>query len=205
MPVVRHWRLYAALGSAPLFIASLWSFGSQLPGYSHRTDAVSELGGLGVPVGPQFDIFGLLAPGLLSLLAVWEFRRIALSRGIGTRWISVLLAFTVMISLTSIPADFRLMFASPWTWIHALFVLGNPLLLFIAVPGCAAAMKQLGVTSGARWTFIGLGYLPLAEFALYVFMLPGLVQRLMIVSTYLCIAWLGFVLARQINDRVGGS
>jgi hypothetical membrane protein len=195
----RRWMLYAALGSAPLFVASLLLFGSQLPGYSHRTDAVSELGGMGVPVGPQFDVFGLLAPGLLGLLAVWEFRRIAASHGLRTRWISVLLAFSLMISLTAVPADFRLKFASPWTWAHAFFVLLNPLLLFVAVPGCARVMKQLGMTPAARWTFIALGYLPLAEFVLYLFMFPGLVQRVMIVSTHLCIAWLGWTLARHRN------
>ena len=71
----RNWLLGGGFLCASLFVASLMFFGSLEPGYSNATKAVSELGALGVRVGPWFDFFGLLLPGLLVTGVAWEFRR----------------------------------------------------------------------------------------------------------------------------------
>jgi hypothetical protein len=157
---------------------------------------VSRLGAWDLPLGLWFDFFGLLLPGVLASGVAWGLRRSLLEAGLPTRWGSGLLLYTVLIALTAIPADFVLMFKSPWTWAHAFFVLGNPFALFLVIPGCARSLRQLGVSRISMSVFVGLGYLPLLEFPLYLVTFPGLVQRMTIVTAYLSIAWLAWILLR---------
>jgi hypothetical membrane protein len=193
---VGAWR--AGLFGAPVFVASLLIFGARTPGFSHRHKAVSELGGLGAPWGLWFDFFGLLIPGLLAVATASELRRRLRSRGARTRSVTLLWVFAGMFALTAVPADFGAMFKSPWTWAHAFFVLGNAPVLFAAIPGCARSLRELGASARTSRIFVILGYLPAAEFLLYGVLsnMPGLVQRLMIVTTHLAIAWLSWTLLR---------
>jgi hypothetical protein len=70
--------------------------------------------------------------------------------------------------------------------------------LFAAIPGCARSLRELGVSVRDRRIFVVLGYLPAAEFLLYGALsnMPGLVQRLMIVTVHLAMAWLSWTLLR---------
>ena len=194
--VVGPWRL--GLLGAPVFVASLLLFGALTPGFSQLHKAVSELGALGTPWGLWFDFFGLLIPGLLVVATARELRRRLRSRGIRTRSATLLLVFAWMFALTAVPADLGSMFKSPWTWAHACFVLGNAPILFAAIPGCARSLRELGASVRDRRMFVVLGYLPAAEFLLYGALsnMPGLVQRLMIVTVHLAMAWLNWTLLR---------
>jgi hypothetical protein len=117
-----------------------------------------------------------------------------------------LLIYAAMMALTALPADFSRMFRSPWTWAHAFFVFGSPLVLFVVIPGCAKALKTLGASSMAARTFVVLGYLTAAEFLLYGVLrdTPGLVQRLMILTTHLAVAWLSWTLLGLRRARLKG-
>jgi hypothetical membrane protein len=191
-------RLRAGLWGAPIFLASLFIFGALTPGYSHLHQAVSELGGQGTPWGAWFNGFGFFLPGALATGVALEFRRQLRTAGAETRWATGLVIYTVMLALSAIPADFQRMFASPWTSVHAFFVLGNAMVLFTVLPGCTKALCALGASRQAANIFLALGYLPAAEFFLYgVFReTPGLVQRLMIVTAHVTIAWLSGTLIR---------
>jgi hypothetical protein len=182
--------------AGPCFLGSLALFGALTPGHSHLHRAVSRLGAVGEPWGLWFDFFGLWLPGLLTAGMAVAFRRRLRSAGAPTRWATGLLLYAVMMAFTAVPADFSRMFHSPLTWVHAFFVLGSPLVLFVVVPGCAKAMRALGASPTAAGVFLVLGYLPAAEFLLYglVPQAPGLVQRLMIATTHVATAQLSWTL-----------
>jgi hypothetical protein len=74
--------------------------------------------------------------------------------------------------------------------------MGAPLVLFTIVPGCAKALRLLGVAPATTRIFVVLGYLPAAEFLLYgvLTQAPGIVQRLMILTTHVATAWLSWAL-----------
>lgn len=191
-------RLRAGLLGGPLFVASLLIFGSLEPGFSHFHQAVSELGAWGVRWSLCFDFFGLFLPGLLAFGVAWELRRMLRQAGARARSATGLMIWATMIALTAVPADFERKFDSPWTWVHAFFVLGNALVFFAVIPGCAMSLRILGASKAATMTFVLLGYLPLAEIPLYALLpnTPGIVQRLMILTTLLAVTWLSWVLLR---------
>jgi hypothetical protein len=199
------WLLRGGFLCAPLFVCSLLVFGSLAPGFSHYTQAVSRLGAWDLRFGLWFSFFGLLLPGVLASGVAWGLRRSLLEAGLPTRWGSGLLLYTVLIALTAIPADFTLMFNSPWTWAHAFFVLANPLVLFVVIPGCAGSLRRLGVSRFETRVFVVLGYLPLLEFPLYLVTFPGLVQRVMIVTAHLGIAWLAWILLRLAREAASAA
>jgi len=188
--------LWAGLFGAPLFVASLLYFGSLNPDYRHATRAVSRLGGLGAPGFVGFDIFGLLIPGLIIAGVGVELRRAELGVGASSRSSIGLVVFGFTQALTAVPADFQRMFHSPWTWIHAFFVTAPIALLFAVLPGCYRSMRRLGATRVNGGVFLLLGFLPVAEFLLYTLFpgKPGLVQRLMILTIHVTIAWLSYFL-----------
>jgi hypothetical membrane protein len=192
----RNYLLVAGLLGGPVFVASLLGFGALHPELKHSTSAVSRLGASGTPWGLWFGFFGFLLPGLMALAAAWEFRRVL---AVKTWSSAALIVYGILIALTAVPADFRRMFESPWTWGHAFFVLTSPLVLFAAIPGCARGLRALGVSKVSTGIFVLLGYLPLAELALYgVFVrTPGLVQRGTILTTHLAIAWLSWLVLRR--------
>ncbi|MGH7996828.1 MAG: hypothetical protein ACREFX_10790 [Opitutaceae bacterium] len=160
--------LRAGLWAAPLFAGSLLLFGALTPGFSQLHRAVSRLGSLRSPWGLWFGFFGFFLPGMLNAVVALILRRRLRAANAGSRWATGLLVYSLMMALTAVPADFVLMFASPWTWAHAFFVLGAPLVLFIVIPGCAKGPKALGASGGAIATLYVLGYLPIAESLLYV-------------------------------------
>lgn len=190
--------LGAGLAAPLLFAGSLALFGALTPGYSHLHRAVSELGAVGAPWGPWFGVFGFLVPGLLGAVVAAELRRRLRAAGAGTGWATGLLVYTAMMALTVVPADFERKFASPLTWAHAVFVMGAPLVFFTVIPGCARALKALGASRTSIGVFWFLGYLPVAEFFLYGLLpnTPGLVQRLLIFTVHLALAWMGVTLFR---------
>ena len=194
--------LWAGLFGAPLFIASLWFFGSLNPDFRHATRAVSRLGALGAPWFVGFDIFGLFIPGQIIAGVGLELRRAELGAGARSRSSLGLIVFGFMQALTAVPADFEKMFHSPWTWIHAFFVTAPILLLFAVLPGCFRSMRRLGATRVNGGVFLLLGYLPVAEFLLYGLLpsKPGLVQRLMIITVHCTIAWLSYFLF-EVRER----
>ena len=189
-------RLWFGLLGAPFFLTSLLVFGALNPGYRHSQAAVSRLGAFGAPWFLAFDFLGLLIPGLLTAGVALGLRRSERAAGAVTRSSGGLLLFGVMFGLAAIPADYREMFRSPWTWLHTFFVTVPPLIYFAAIPGCARSLRRLGVSRFAAGVFFVLGYLPLAEFSLYGVLgdRRGLVQRLTIVTVHLGIAWLSWTL-----------
>ncbi|MBX9803313.1 MAG: DUF998 domain-containing protein [Caulobacteraceae bacterium] len=84
-----------------LFAVSLAVFGALNPGYSHLTNAVSELGAVGAPNQLAWNLMGFLGVGLL----LCTFGR-GLGRVLGTAsagWLLVL--FGLSFAATAIPAD----------------------------------------------------------------------------------------------------
>jgi hypothetical membrane protein len=195
--------LRAGLWGGPVFLASLLVFGALTPGYSHLHQAVSRLGGWDNPWGLWFDLFGLFIPGLLAIGVAIELRRRLQALKASTHWATGLLIYGAMLALTAVPADFSRMFKSPWTWAHAIFVLGNGLVLLTVVPGCAKALKTLGASSTAAKIFFTLGYLTAAEFLLYGILphTPGLVQRLMILTAHCTTAWMSWTILSLARPR----
>jgi len=188
--------LRAGLWGGPVFLASLLVFGALTPGYSHEHRAVSQLGAWGRPWGIWFDLFGLLIPGAFTVGVAAEFRRRLRMLTANTRWATGLVIFSAMFALTAVPADFSRMFQSPWTWIHALCVLGSPVVLFVVIPGCTTALNTLRAPGTSRKTFLILGYLPAAELLLYFVFphTPGLVQRLMILTVHSAMSWMSWTM-----------
>jgi hypothetical membrane protein len=188
--------LWTGLFGGPLFLASLLLFGALTPGFSQLHKSVSALGGIGTPWGPWFNGFGLLLPGLFATGVAVEFRRRLRAAKINTRWATGLVVFGAMLALTAIPADFSLMFRSPLTWVHAFFALGDLLVFFLVVPGCAKTLKAFGASPISVRIFVVLGYLPSVEFFLYGIFphVPGLVQRLMIFTVHCVMASLSWTL-----------
>ncbi len=190
--------LRAGLWGGPLFIASLLVFGALTPGYSHLHKAVSRLGAWDNPWGLWFDLFGLFIPGLFAVGVAIELRRRLRVLNASTHWATGLLIYSVMMALTAVPADFSRMFNSPWTWAHAIFVLGNGLVLLVVVPGCAKALRTLGASSVSAKIFFTIGYLTAVEFLLYGILphTPGFVQRVMIFTAHFTTAWMSWTLLR---------
>lgn len=186
------------LCGAPLFLGSLGLFGALDSSHSHLAEAVSRLGALGQPWGLWFGFFGLFLPGLCAVAVALELRRRLHAQAFPTRWATGLMIYGVMMALTVVPADFARMFQSPWTLVHTFFVSAAPLVFLIAVPNCATALRRLGASSVAVTTCKILGLLPIAEFLLYG--VPevgaGAVQRLMILTTHVAIAWISWTLLR---------
>lgn len=84
-----------------LFAVALVVFGALNPGYSHLTNAVSELGAVGAPNQLAWNLIGFLGVGLL----LCAFGR-GLGRALGTPsagWLLVL--FGLSFAATAIPAD----------------------------------------------------------------------------------------------------
>ncbi len=190
--------LRAGLWGGPLFLASLLVFGALTPGYSHLHKAVSRLGAWDNPWGLWFDLCGLFIPGLFVVGVAVELRRRLRVIQANTRWATGLVIFGAMFALTAVPADFLRMFQSPWTWAHAFFVLGNGLVLFAVIPGCTKALRTLGAPNASARLFFILGYLTAAEFLLYALLphIPGLVQRLMILTAHGAISWMSWTMLR---------
>lgn len=178
--------LRAGLCGGPVFLASLLIFGALAPGYSHRHDPVSLLGAWNQPWGLWFDLFGLFIPGLLAVGVAVELRRRLRAPNANPRWATGLVIFGATFALTAVPADFSRVLRSPWTWVHLFFTVGNPLVLFVVIPGCTKALQTLGASGASAKLFFVLGYLVAAEFFLYVVFphTPGLVQRLMILTVH---------------------
>jgi hypothetical protein len=143
-----------------------------------------------------FNVFGFLLPGLLAAGVAWELRRAERVAGVPTRSSIGLLVYGMMLALTAVPADIEHMFQSPWTWVHAFFVTAPVPLWAVVLPGCAKSLRVLGASRHEATLFLVLGYLVIAEFLLYAVFesAPGMVQRLMITTGHLSIAWLSWVL-----------
>lgn len=185
--------LRAAIFSGPLFLGALLTFAALTPGFSHAHKSVSELGAFGMPWGAWFNLTGFLLPGLLATAGAWEFRRRIREGGARrSEQLSAtgLVASMAMMALTAVPADMSAKFASPWTCVHLFFAMGSAPLFFTVIHGCARGLATLGVSPTWRRTFTFLGYLPIAEFFLYLVLpsTPGWVQRLMILTVHGAIA-----------------
>ncbi|HVZ64092.1 MAG TPA: DUF998 domain-containing protein [Lacunisphaera sp.] len=206
MPILRRQGaivLCAGLAGGPLFLCSLAVFGALTPGYSHWHQAVSRLGAWGMPWGLWFDLFGLLLPGLSAVGVALELRRQLRALQADTRWATAMAGFGIMLAFTAVPADFHNMFRSAWTWVHAFFVLGNGLVWLVVIPGCTQVLRTLGATRAAATMFFALGYLTAAEFLLYGLLphAPGLVQRLMILTTHAAVAWMSWTMLHLPQPR----
>lgn len=83
------------------FGLALAVFGAIEPGYSHATNAVSELGAVGSTQGLAWNLIGFLGTGLL--LTAFG---IGVGRAAGSRAVSLLLAlFGLAYAATAVPAD----------------------------------------------------------------------------------------------------
>ncbi|UMR28441.1 DUF998 domain-containing protein [Massilia sp. MB5] len=68
----------AGLLAGVLFFASLIGFAAlRSDGYAHGRKAVSELGALGAPSAPAFNLLGFIVPGLLLAWFAYALLRVA--------------------------------------------------------------------------------------------------------------------------------
>lgn len=158
----------------PLFALCLFVFGALRPDYSHRTDAVSELGALDTPNALAWNLLGFVAVGLLIAAFSW-----GLFRGTGS------LAALVFVGLSGLafagtgvfPADMSDL-SAPSSRAHILM----SLISFAAfVPGAfvlawrfvrRTGWKRIGIGSGLLG-LLALATMPLREMDVP----PGLAQR----------------------------
>lgn len=93
-----------ALSANLLFWPALFIFAALRPGYSHLTNAVSELGSFGAPRMWAWNVVGFIVPGSLIAIAGWQIgRRISPSHHVLTAMLVLSGAMVVLAGL--VPAD----------------------------------------------------------------------------------------------------
>ena len=108
-----------------LFFGALFLFGSQYPGYSHHTRAVSELGAFGAPHAWAWNVFGFIIPGVF--LAICGASTALTIDGRRTRLLWLLVISGLAFAGTGVfPAEMHNgtpFMQSPWTSGHIVMLL----------------------------------------------------------------------------------
>lgn len=174
------------IAATPWWIATLLLFGALQPGYSHLYNAASELGAFGASNPLAMNILCFFLTGAFVALAGLGFVRYLKSEAQSPAAGWWVFALGVMLAGAAVPADMDLYFESPWTVVHAFFVLLG------VIPFLVAAWKTHAVLRVLHQQSRFLAYFP--WLIVPVFLLHGildqggLVQRLTILVV---LVWVG--------------
>lgn len=180
----------------PWWLVALAVFGGLEPNYSQWYKAVSELGAFGAANPLGMNLICLFIPGVLTVLVGVAFRALLIRHDLSTAASWWLMIFGIMFSGSAVPADLELYFDSPWTVIHAFFV------LLAIVPFFIAAWKTRKVLAKLQLHSKIVTYLPWAIIPAFclnaVLIQGGLVQRLTILITLSWVSYLSwFILSSR--------
>ncbi len=183
--------------ATPWWAVTLLLFGALEPGYSHLYHAASELGAFGASNPLAMNVACFFLTGAFVALSGLGFMGYLRSRGESRAagwWLAIL---GVMLAGAAVPADMELYFQSPWTVIHAFFV------LFGVVPFLIAAWQTHSVLGRLGHPSRFLSYFPwliLPVFLLHGFLSQGgLVQRLTILIVLIWVSALSWHLLRRVD------
>jgi len=183
----------------PWWIISVVLFGELQPGYKHLYHAASELGAFGASNPLAMNIFCFFLTGAFVAMAGLGFVNYLQSRQESRTagwWVFVL---GVVLAGAAVPADMELYFKSPWTVVHAFFVLFAVIPFFVAAWKTHSTLKRLGEQSKF------LSYFPwliVPTFALYgVLSQGGLIQRLTILIVLVWVSALSWHLLKCISPQ----
>jgi hypothetical membrane protein len=183
--------------AAPWWILSMLVFGALQPGYSHLYNAASELGAFGArnPLAMNFLCFFLTGVFVaLSGLGFVDYLKLRGESKAAGWWVFML---GVMLAGAAVPADMELYFQSPWTVLHAFFVLLAVIPFLIAVWKTHSVLRRLGEQS---WFLNYFPWLIVPTFALHGFLNQGgLVQRLTILVVLIWVGVLSWHLLRLVE------
>lgn len=189
--------LRAGVVAAPWWVITLLFFGALEPNYSHLYKAVSELGAFGASNAFAMNVFCFFLTGALVTAAGVGFRSILNTHRLSTSSSWWLITLGIMLAGAAVPADFTLYFKSPWTLIHAFFVMLGVIPFLIASWKVHYTLKELNVSS------LFISYWPLLivpTFFLHGFLQQGgLVQRLTIFIVLLWVSYLSWRLMKLVK------
>lgn len=184
----------AGVLAAPWWVVTLLLFGALEPNYSHLYKAVSELGAFGATNALSMNVFCFFLTGALVTAAGAGFKSVLKNNGLSTSSSWWLIILGVMLAGAAVPADFKLYFESPWTLVHAFFVMLGVIPFLIASWKTHYILKRLNISS------IFISYWPLLivpTFFLHgVLKQGGLVQRLTILIVLLWVSYLSWVILK---------
>lgn len=142
----------------PWWVFTVLLFGELQPGYSHLYHAASELGAFGASNPLAMNVLCFFLTGAfvalvgLGFISYLQSRRESRAAG---WWVIVL---GVMLAGAAVPADMALYFQSPWTVVHAFFVLLGVIPFMIAAWQTHSVLRRLGEQSKF------LSYFPCSSF-----------------------------------------
>lgn len=185
--------------SAGMFLISLLSFAAvRTDGYSHGTKAVSELGALGAPSAPAFNLTAFIIPGLLVVVVAVAVRRVVGSR---LGWIGpTLLALSgiALVAAGVFPVDMADE-GSPVSAAHFAGAIFTGVFwsfsLFWVGPGLRARPEFEGIGRLTPW-FVLFPFANLLWQVAYGFGIgetPGWGQRIGFLGYFLWLTWFGLV------------
>ena len=183
----------------PAWFAALYLvMSARRPGYSHATDAISELGSLDAPDLWVWNVFGYLLPGVaIALLGMTLRQPFAASRGRSLFAASGLVGFGLLMALSGVfPADMT-DFASTTTRLHIVGSMGSYLAFLVA----GFAYPKL-FAANPRWAWastptLALVWLSIASgFLRFWGEMPGVGQRITFLLVFLWLALVSLALLR---------
>lgn len=179
--------------SLPWWMISLAIFAALEPGYSHLYNAVSRLGAFGARNALGMNIICFLGTGVLVICTGFGFRHQLQTRGHADSAGNWTIVLGVMLAGATVPADFQQNFQSPWTLIHAFFVMLAVIPFLIAASKTTTILQQINMPS----KFLKLWpWLIIPVFCLHALLQQrGLVQRLSIVVVLTWVSYLSWHLA----------
>jgi len=196
---MRKYLFMLGILATPWWVFTVLLFGELQPGYNHFYHAASELGAFGASNPLAMNIFCFFLTGVFVALAGLGFVNYLQSRQESRTagwWVFIL---GVMLAGAAVPADIELYFHSPWTVVHAFFVLLGVIPFFIAAWKTHSVLRRLGEQSKF------LCYFPWAivpAFALHGLLSQGgLVQRLTILIVLVWVSVLSWRLLKRIRPH----
>lgn len=189
--------LRAGVISTPWWLITLLLFGALESSYSHLYKAVSELGAFGAANPLAMNVFCFFFTGVLVLFAGIGFKSVLESYSVSVSASFWLIALGVMLADAAVPADFELYFQSPWTLVHAFFVMLGIIPFLIVSWKTHYILKKLKMSSFfiSYWSL-----LIIPTFLLHGFLAQGgLVQRLTILIVLSWVSYLSWFLLKYKN------
>jgi len=183
----------------PWWAATMLLFGELQPGYSHLYHAASELGAFGASNALAMNVLCFFLTGAFVSVVSLGFMSYLKSRGESRAAAWWVLVLGVMLAGAAVPADMELKFQSPWTAIHAFFVLLGVVPFLVAAWLTHSVLKKLNEQSKF------LSYFPwfiVPAFMLHGFLRQGgLVQRLTILIVLTWVSALSWHLLKHTSPR----
>lgn len=185
--------------ATPWWVLTILFFGEVQPGYSHLYHAASELGAFGASNPLAMNVVCFFLTGTFVALAGVGFMNYLQARGESRAagwWVFIL---GVMLAGAAVPADMELYFQSPWTVVHAFFVLLGVIPFLIAAWKAHSVLNRLGDQSQFLKYF---PWLIIPTFALHGFLdQGGLVQRLTILIVLIWVSALSWHLLKLVQPH----